>query len=951
MAEEKRASSKNKTANQTQETQLGVSKKKETGETPDVGAMQEKETNQETETARGNGLENKTNRPDEGTMLQRGYITERLMQNEEFIVIGLTGRVGSGCSEAASIFGSSFEQLNLPSVYPGYMGLANDEERDRRILFRFANQHWVKFDVIQVRTVIVSFLLPHFTKFCNEVSSLLNIQDKEKKGQSSQTASNASNAGTNNDNSSQVGSNASDGGTASENLLFKTIIEKTKTKLAARVCTSNVGVGSHNSPLEKIKDKLGRDKELHYDKISETLNNWPGLIEMLAQNIDSALSQAVNVELGQDINITRDDPMANNPSQNGLEALKEWFREAYKTAEAPERYEKRTETLKWIDELLEQLASEVAKKWWCTFVTLSTKGETEDKQLLQAAILGKIGGYLAEQKKPEETDFSRYVLVHNILPALSDAVHEEIRSRNAKAFTELFQKYGNCIRRNGSLDDVLAKEQERKAETKVKAAERVSAEGNDATRGDDTEGDGETRDSDAVEGGKEKEVTKENREYNTFAMPRRINQFIKTIRHPFDRSFARPTRIVIDSIKNAFEATYLRERYSAFYLFAISADENVRIGRLMDSGNKNLSRREIQCIDWNEYSNQGAAIYSRFASQTDKEPKGILDGSTYSTFTTDEIEFLKGVVGFNGTETLKDTVRQEAYAKKLYQFVLQDVGASIESADVFISNNHNAPTTNMDLRWEIVRNVCLIMYPGLLLPTPIERCMQIAFAAKANSGCLSRQVGAVVTDDKYNILSIGWNDVPCGDISCSRKNLADIHEEIDLQAYSDYEIENSEFRERLKKIVEVNSQSETGRGKKELLCGLPWRYCFKDVHADTKEPMRSRAMHAEEKALARVGDEAVGGYLFTTSSPCEMCSKNAKNHRIKKIYYIEPYPGINEAQYSQSGCKDNRAQHILFTGAIGRAYTQMYTPIMPHKDILAFLGIKTKMHNTETSKE
>ena len=69
-----------------------------------------------------------------------------------------------------------------------------------------------------------------------------------------------------------------------------------------------------------------------------------------------------------------------------------------------------------------------------------------------------------------------------------------------------------------------------------------------------------------------------------------------------------------------------------------------------------------------------------------------------------------------------------------------------------------------------------------------------------------------------------------------------------------------------------------------------------------------------------------------------MCSKNAKNHKIKYIYYIEPYPGISEAQYSCSGDLNNRAEHILFCGAIGRAYSQMYTPIMPHKDILAHLG-------------
>jgi deoxycytidylate deaminase len=218
--------------------------------------------------------------------------------------------------------------------------------------------------------------------------------------------------------------------------------------------------------------------------------------------------------------------------------------------------------------------------------------------------------------------------------------------------------------------------------------------------------------------------------------------------------------------------------------------------------------------------------------------------------------------------------------------------------------------------------------------------MQAAFTAKANSGCLSRQVGAVVTDSDYNILSIGWNDVPRCDISCSRKNFIDICKEEDLGAYTEYEIKNKDFRIRIDRIFKKNAKELTGVSIGDILCGLPWRYCFKDTNADHREPMRSRAMHAEEKALARVQESARGGYLFTTSSPCEMCSKNAKDHKISKIYYIEPYPGISEDQYSRSGDVNNRAKHILFTGAIGRAYTQMYTPIMPYKDVLEFLGVR-----------
>lgn len=68
---------------------------------------------------------------------------------------------------------------------------------------------------------------------------------------------------------------------------------------------------------------------------------------------------------------------------------------------------------------------------------------------------------------------------------------------------------------------------------------------------------------------------------------------------------------MIDSIKNAFEATYLRQRYSSFYLFAISADENIRRNRLMNSEKKSLTMEQIRFIDWNEYSSEGVKVYNQ----------------------------------------------------------------------------------------------------------------------------------------------------------------------------------------------------------------------------------------------------------------------------------------------------------------------------------------------------
>lgn len=85
-----------------------------------------------------------------------------------------------------------------------------------------------------------------------------------------------------------------------------------------------------------------------------------------------------------------------------------------------------------------------------------------------------------------------------------------------------------------------------------------------------------------------------------------------------------------------------------------------------------------------------------------------------------------------------------------------------------------------------------------------------------------------------------------------------------------------------------------------------------------------------------------GGYLFTTASPCELCSKKAFQLGIKSIYYIDPYPGISQSHILNFG-KDKKTELILFHGAIGNAYISLYTPKMPFKDELEMMiGVSLK---------
>ncbi len=408
---------------------------------------------------------------------------------------------------------------------------------------------------------------------------------------------------------------------------------------------------------------------------------------------------------------------------------------------------------------------------------------------------------------------------------------------------------------------------------------------------------------------------------NLFCIPDRINKFVKMLRHcgswnlqdtekKDNKRVNNRVYVVINNLKNLFEAFYFRCRYASFYLLAVTCDERERSRRFK----KGFSN---EVYELNENLSLGKKIYKRWK----KNPEG--------DFSEDEKIFLNFVKD--------DVIRTRCYGNGLADFILQDVVKCIEDADLFLKRNYREIDYNSDLEliWALGRMVTLIMHPGLLTPTKEERCMQIAMTAKLNSGCLSRKVGAVITDSEYNILSLGWNDAPCGAESCIRRNLFDLIRNYDRDAYSEYECYNDEFREYLNKI-----NSKITEDRKSNLNGLPFAFCFKDMYQDIlaqKDQIYTRALHGEERAIvACKSDKIKGGYLFTTSSPCELCAKKIKEAGIKKIYYIEQYKGISQSHIINIG--KERTDYILFSGATGIAYVRLYTPLMPYKDELKAYG-------------
>lgn len=375
-------------------------------------------------------------------------------------------------------------------------------------------------------------------------------------------------------------------------------------------------------------------------------------------------------------------------------------------------------------------------------------------------------------------------------------------------------------------------------------------------------------------------------------------------------------RVVIDSIRNSAEAIYLRERYSGFYLVAIHDENSIT----------HLKSKVQKLYERHGYSSEIVDLFYKSLLKLDKVE-------------SEQDDFEKGI------------------------FSSPDTDRVIERAEIHIQNIWGSPIPNgwesyryMAEQW--IRYAALILHPGLVTPTTAERCMAVAYTAKLNSGCLSRQVGAAITNKDGSVRSIGWNEVPHGQVSCSLRTIDGIEQtdECARCSYSEFEMmgnikykDGKTFIEKLKDDFGPDLSAVPAQ-----LHGLPFSYCFKSLHnlyEGEKNQVFTRSLHAEENAIiqmSKYGGEALkDGIIYVTASPCELCSKKLYQIGVRQIVYIDPYPGIARQHIISAGFKQPDLK--VFEGAIGPTYFKLYQPFMPYKDEVSILtGNKHGLHSSKT---
>ena len=375
----------------------------------------------------------------------------------------------------------------------------------------------------------------------------------------------------------------------------------------------------------------------------------------------------------------------------------------------------------------------------------------------------------------------------------------------------------------------------------------------------------------------------------------------------------------------------LREKYSASCLTEL-AIRDINLERMSSgTGIKNVedlkSRRKCYIIDslknieeltllrsvYKDIFYQFSVFSPELERKENLRKKGLNDSEIEKLMDTDEYEKNEG--GQNVRNTFVD-------------------------ADFFLrvsKSNVNAISS------KVQRYLHLIFESSIITPHPDEIAMYEAKSAAGNSACMSRQVGAAITNSKGEIISRGWNDVPKfggnlykdGDVIDSRC----IH-----SGFCSNDTTKDSVAENILDILfkddQINAIFDTEPTKKELLSNRLRTNIRKS--SKIKDLIEfSRAVHAEMHAIIigsqLASNQMKGGKLFCTTYPCHNCGRHIVVAGITEIYYIEPYVkslciDLHKDSITEDEESKDKVRILMYDGVAPRRYLEFFMMKSARKD-------------------
>lgn len=248
-------------------------------------------------------------------------------------------------------------------------------------------------------------------------------------------------------------------------------------------------------------------------------------------------------------------------------------------------------------------------------------------------------------------------------------------------------------------------------------------------------------------------------------------------------------------------------------------------------------------------------------------------------------------------------------------------------ADFFVRVSNETRET---IEQRIVRFVSLIFNSKVITPSQDETAMYAAKSAATNSACLSRQVGASITDESGVILSTGWNDVPK-----FGGNLYNQNSLIDNRCFEKGYCFNDKTKAELSENI-ISKILEVEMLNVNITKELKQKILNKIKSSKIRDLIEfSRSVHAEMHAIISgsqiSGTKMINGKLYCTTYPCHNCARHIIVSGITTVYFIEPYvkslclelhgDDITDKEKST----EQKVKILVFEGVAPRRYLDFFT--------------------------
>jgi deoxycytidylate deaminase len=287
--------------------------------------------------------------------------------------------------------------------------------------------------------------------------------------------------------------------------------------------------------------------------------------------------------------------------------------------------------------------------------------------------------------------------------------------------------------------------------------------------------------------------------------------------------------------------------------------------------------------------------------------------------------------------TSEDILQEDRFnkAQDLINFdysepVEHDFGQSIQRtfphADVFFDEG------DQDLSSKVNRFIELIFCEPFHSPTKDEQGMCLAKSAAYRSADLARQIGAAITTERGEIISIGCNDAARSEGGQYWVDDSDVDDKRDFRL--GFDSNDRAKRSLLTNLLDKLSEQLPGQNFdiKDLVnkaVSKENRLGSADLF-DVIEYFRS--VHAEMAALmdaARRGISVAGATMYATTFPCHECAKHIVAAGIKRLIYIEPYPKskaliLFEDAISLDVPDEKKTLFKSFVGVAPRRYAELF---------------------------